>query len=382
MGRISVLAVAALVLGSPGSGVAAVPVSGAQSVSLDAHGTLQSGCGSSCGALSVSGVDYGGGNAAFQAPDGTVYDALWTLWGSRVSGTLNDQGNSPICALVQAGQTSSGTGSLTIQGGVSGVLDNSNVYGGSIYDATTTLDFSYTRAGTTLSLTITGGSFTALYYIPGPGAGSFSEPVGAGAAPVILRTDPATAGDCSASQSVSYELTGEATVLGSGSAAGPALSGASSAAAGAAQGASQTAYGASRQTAGVWRGPYDTATGAAGPVQQTVEQSSAYQQVGGAYSQAYGAAGQASDPGTAYQAAQGAAGAALQTVENTSAYQTANNAYSQAWALKWQCLTTITGCGGAEQTAAAALQTVEGTSAYQQANNAYNQAWQTVWSLV
>jgi hypothetical protein len=195
---------------------AADTVPGVGNVAFDVSGKLdQFPCETSCNPTTFSGFGYGSGHAD-KVINGDLYDATFTIFNGRVSGSANyNEPGQPLCPIFGNANGANGVGSVTLQGGATGIIQRQSTptLGGTVYAATTTLDFNYRRVGALAVVDITGGSVTVNYTYGGT-TGSFTNTIVKGAAPAVFEVqDVASAvNDCSSPQPLNYSLVGDATI--------------------------------------------------------------------------------------------------------------------------------------------------------------------------
>jgi hypothetical protein len=168
---------------------------GAENVQFDIDGKLPKfPCEDGCQA-EFSGAGNGGGNIRFEI-SGVTYAATFTILGGVVNGVAeySEPEDFPLCPLL-AFASNRTTGSVNLTGGATGVIVRTSpvLPGGTTFEVSTTLLFTYTRAGATPAITIDGGSVTIDYFIPGYGTGSVTKALVNGAGTGVFEVDAGTA---------------------------------------------------------------------------------------------------------------------------------------------------------------------------------------------
>lgn len=197
--------------------VAAQPAANATGVSnvqFKVGGTLPTfPCEAGC-PTNFAGSGTGGGSVTFDL-GGVTYNATYTILAGDVTGSADyTEPGFPFCPLVGAAASPT-TGSVTLQGGATGTVFRTSplIPGGTVFGASTTLDFSYQRVGTTAAIQIIGGSTTINFFVPGVGTKSITKSLLAGGGTGVFEVDPAAAAArCQSPGSIDFDITGDAVV--------------------------------------------------------------------------------------------------------------------------------------------------------------------------
>lgn len=195
-GRVSMIALIMLasltVSATPGG--TDTPGGGVGNVEFEVSGELpEFPCPDGC-LTTFEGIGDGAGNLPVMI-DGVPHNATFTIVRGTVTGSADYvEPGFPFCPLVGSASSPT-TGSVTLSGGATGLIFRTDplLPIGTVFAATTTLGFTYTRVGATPAIEITGGSTTVDFYIPGSGPGSFTQELAAGAGGGVFEVDPVDA---------------------------------------------------------------------------------------------------------------------------------------------------------------------------------------------
>lgn len=173
---------------------AETPDGGVGNVEFEVSGQLEEfPCPEGC-LTTFDGTGDGAGNVPAMI-DGVAHNATFTIVRGTVTGSAEySEPGFPFCPVVGSAASPT-TGSVTLSGGATGVVFRTDplLPIGTVFAATTTLDFTYTRVGATPAIEITGGSTTVEYFIPGSGPDSFTQELVAGAGGGVFEVDPVDA---------------------------------------------------------------------------------------------------------------------------------------------------------------------------------------------
>lgn len=167
--------------------------------------------------VTFDGRGTGGGQVTFEA-DGVTHIAEFTIFLGEVSGSAEySEPGFPLCPLFGSANSPT-TGSVTLSGGSTGIIHRvqtgPTLPGGTVSEASFTLDFNYQRVGATPVIEITGGSVTLAYFIPGFGPGTHTESIVAGEGTGVFEVDPIeAAARCMDPGSLDFELIGDAAIV-------------------------------------------------------------------------------------------------------------------------------------------------------------------------
>lgn len=191
-----------------------VAATGVGNIEFNVGGTLPLfPCDEGC-QTTFSGSGTGAGNLTFEV-DGVTHNATFTIVGGTVSGSAEySEPGGPFCPAFGFAASPT-TGSVTLSGGATGIIFRTNplLPGGTVFDVSTTLGFSYTRVGVTPVIEITGGSVTVRYFIPGSGTGSVTESIVTGEGSGVFVVDPVQAASrCQNPGELAFSIIGDAVL--------------------------------------------------------------------------------------------------------------------------------------------------------------------------
>lgn len=193
---------------------------GGGNVAFDVRGTLPLfPCEEDCPPADFDGEGAGGGNITFDV-DGVTHLAEFTVLLGEVSGSADyTEPGPPLCPLVGFANSPT-TGSVTLSGGSTGIIQRvqtrPTLPGGTVSEASFTLDFTYTRVGATPVIEITGGSVTLEYNIPflGPETRTHTESIVTGVGTGVFVVSPVQAAlNCVSPGELPFEIIGDATIV-------------------------------------------------------------------------------------------------------------------------------------------------------------------------
>lgn len=166
-----------------------------------------------CPPVNFDGTGHGGGQITTMV-DGVPHTAQFTILAGDVTGEASyTEPGPPTCPAFGFA-----SGSVTLSGGATGIIHRvqtgPTLPGGTVSEASFTLDFSYRRVGFVSLIEITGGEVIIEYFIPDTGSGTITESIVTGEATGVFNVDPIVADQlCENPGPLDFELIGDAAVV-------------------------------------------------------------------------------------------------------------------------------------------------------------------------